>query len=70
MKLFLSLAIIAAFATPVFAADFSVSQPANKIVAKGKKKKGKKGAEKPAAPAEKPAEPAAPAAPAEPAPTH
>lgn len=66
MKLFLSLAIIAAFATPVFAADFSVSQPSSKIIAKGKKKKKKAGA------AEKPAEPAAPAAgagePAAPAP--
>lgn len=50
MKLFLSLAIIAAFATPVFAADnAAVSQPTAKVVSKDKKKKKKKKEDKPAA---------------------
>lgn len=60
MKLFVQLAVIAAFAAPVFAqaADTAVSQPAHKVVAK--KKKAKKEDKKEAAPAA-PAEAAKPA---------
>ena len=63
MKLFLSLAVIAAFAAPVFAADnAAVSQPTAKVVSKDKKKgKKKKKDEKKDAGGDM----AAPAAPAE-----
>lgn len=62
MKLFVQLAIIAAFATPVFAntAEKAVSEPTAKVVAKEKKKKkkkeeGKEEKKDAAAPAEAPA---------------
>ena len=42
MKLFLSLAIIAAFATPVLANAGDISQPTTKVAAGKDKKKGKK----------------------------
>lgn len=66
MKLFLSLAIIAAFAAPVFAADnAAVSQPTAKVVAKKKKEKKKKKKEEKKEGAAADAAGAAPAAPAE-----
>ena len=64
MKLFVHLAIIAAFASPIFAQanESAVSEPTHKVVADKHEKKGKKGKKKKGDAAAMPADSAAPAA--------